>query len=424
MRWQGLLCGTILMGAATPALSDTVNLHQIYTAGDCVPGQTQTIEVPRGRLTLNLHIKNWSPAAYAGIPYWTAFNRYEPEVNNWTGWGQSLTGTADSSRARTISSKRSPDSPVSGGILDYTETDEILMPFRLQVQISGPTWHSGDGMCHQGAMETWLTVTTSAAAPSSGNWAGTWSGNMTLTQNGSNVTGTSSEGDIVGTANGPDFNGYWIATSSRYKCTTQRNGSWYWGRIHWTLTTDGQHFVGTSGYCEADPAGGTNWNGDRVGGAPASTQTSSPTGAQTVRNVPPPPPPPPPVVTGKHEITQLSENWNPGACGFTDTARLELNPAAHIGHVDLWYNWSAGENDVPFTLTRNGQPVMSGTLKRAECDPYQSAWCVARGRVATDLAAGRYAFHVGNPRVCQNAGSGGNGFIKAFGYRPPAGAVR
>lgn len=164
MRWIGLACGLAVVCAASPGIAGTVSLHQNFVAGGCVEGQRQVIDVPRGRLTLSLHIKNWSPAAYAGIPYWMGFQRWEPDRNMWTGQSAYLTAAAETTRARTVTSQRNPDSPKAGGVLDYTETDEVLEPFRLQVQIGGPTWHSGDGACHQGAMETFLTITTEGAS--------------------------------------------------------------------------------------------------------------------------------------------------------------------------------------------------------------------------------------------------------------------
>ncbi|MFI4976468.1 MAG: hypothetical protein ACHP84_18180 [Caulobacterales bacterium] len=564
MRCMSLFCGLLLAASAAPVMAAPVNMHRVWANGDCAPPLVETIDVPRGQITMHLLIKGWSPAAYAGIPYWMSFQRYEPEANGYTGWNASLLGAADNMRIRGVSSVRNPYEPKAGGQLELTEVDEVILPFRMQVQITGPTWHSGDGACHQGAMETFLTVDPEAsAAPTGASWAGQWSGNMSLTQNGSNVSGTSSDGDIVGTAQGAEFNGYWITTSSRYKCSIARNGSWYWGRLHWALTTDGKHFVGSSSYCDADPAGGTAWNGDRTGGpvqppqppvvshgdetgtagafggqwtsnwgamslglsgtglsgsfehangkisgqasgdsasgywmqdtagqrcdtarngtyywgrfnwtlaadgrsfnglwgycdaAPDSGWTATRVGgvssAKTYRQ-----PPQPPVShhqtqsgdqgyaagespssgqesgrdhgqngrRGDHHgsygasqtETQLYDNWNTAGCGFTDTATLTLDAPAHVSRVALWFNWRQGESGVGYTVTSNGRNVGGGTLTRGDCDPYQSTWCEARDTPDTDLDAGGYDFRVDRGAVCQNSGSGGAGFIKAWGY--------
>jgi hypothetical protein len=91
--------------------------------------------------------------------------------------------------------------------------------------------------------------------------------------------------------------------------------------------------------------------------------------------------------------------------------------AAQVTRVDIWYHWAAGESSVGYTLSGGGRSLTNGVLSRAECDPYQTAWCVARGALNTALAPGRYEFRLDRASVCQNAGSGGAGFIKVWGYR-------
>jgi hypothetical protein len=52
---------------------------------------------------------------------------------------------------------------------------------------------------------------------------------------------------------------------------------------------------------------------------------------------------------------------------------------------------------------------------RGACDINQEAWCQARGNVGVVLPRGFVEVRTARGRVCQNAGSGGKGFIKAFG---------
>lgn len=112
---------------------------------------------------------------------------------------------------------------------------------------------------------------------------------------------------------------------------------------------------------------------------------------------------------------QIADNWNTGGCGLTDRVTLSLNKPTHLDRVDLWYHWGPNETSVPYSLIHNGQIVSNGTLIRAECDRYQAAWCVARGQLGSDLAAGVYTFRTQRAAVCQNAGSGGQGFVRAYG---------
>lgn len=85
-----------------------------------------------------------------------------------------------------------------------------------------------------------------------------------------------------------------------------------------------------------------------------------------------------------------------------------------MSRLELWYNWQVNETSVEYTVSFRGQQVGTGTLTRGDCDPYQTAWCVAKDAPDTDLQAGTYTFHTAHARVCQNAGSGGRGFVRAY----------
>jgi hypothetical protein len=74
----------------------------------------------------------------------------------------------------------------------------------------------------------------------------------------------------------------------------------------------------------------------------------------------------------------IFENWNTATCAFTDTAILDIQQPARIERVEIWYNWRSGEPPLSYTASLNGQVAFSGTLLRAECNPYQSTWCIAR----------------------------------------------
>ena len=293
--------------------------------------------------------------------------------------------------------------------------------------------------------------------PSSGDFGGAWNtseGSMTLQQSGGDVSGTYSQdnGRIEGQVSGSRLTGYWGEDSSANPCPTQRLGTSAWGRIDWALDADARHFSGRWSYCDAEPAG--SWTGDRTDTAVSSSgpgdngpsgddgQAADPTHGQTGDH-------------GqyddqhhygdqgqsgdqRHDYGQgdhggapsgydgnqgasaterlLVDIGNPYLCGVTDTATLDLDRPTHLTRVDIWFRWQSDESSVGYTVTSGGEQVGGGTLQRAECDPYQGAWCVARDTPDVDLAPGRYEFRTARRGVCQNSGSDGAGFIKAYGY--------
>jgi len=113
------------------------------------------------------------------------------------------------------------------------------------------------------------------------------------------------------------------------------------------------------------------------------------------------------------EPRQLSNNWNSGGCGLTATTLMSFGQTTHLDHIQLWYSWSNGENSVPFAIYRNGQFLSQGTLKRGTT--CAGSWCTAIGQVGADLPAGNYQVRVNRAQVCQNAQSGGQGFIQIYG---------
>ena len=112
---------------------------------------------------------------------------------------------------------------------------------------------------------------------------------------------------------------------------------------------------------------------------------------------------------------QLFDNWNTAACGFTDTATLTVNRHIQVQRLDIWFRWGRNESAMRYTAARGGRVIAAGELFRAECDPYQEAWCVARVYIGANMKPGTYTFRTQRPGICQNAGSGGQGFIRAYG---------
>lgn len=87
------------------------------------------------------------------------------------------------------------------------------------------------------------------------DWAGTWEtnfGTMSLTQNGTSVTGSYAyqSGSINGTVSGNTLTGTWVETDDR-------------GTFSFTLSADGKSFSGSWKETSPNPNQGGSWNGSR-----------------------------------------------------------------------------------------------------------------------------------------------------------------
>ncbi len=69
-----------------------------------------------------------------------------------------------------------------------------------------------------------------------GRWKTTW-GDMTLQQQGMRIQGNYAEdnGEVYGELSGNVFSGIWIEDSSSKRCSTPRNGRYYWAKSVWIL---------------------------------------------------------------------------------------------------------------------------------------------------------------------------------------------
>ena len=109
----------------------------------------------------------------------------------------------------------------------------------------------------------------------------------------------------------------------------------------------------------------------------------------------------------------LLDNWNSSGCGFTDTSSFTLNRDQRVRKLVIWYSWKPGEETVDYQLSGPGKTHV-GRFSKGSCHPYQTQWCRGEDTPGLGLAAGDYTIRVANKRLCQNAGSGGNGFAQVF----------
>ena len=112
------------------------------------------------------------------------------------------------------------------------------------------------------------------------------------------------------------------------------------------------------------------------------------------------------------------DNWNTDACDMTDTAVFTLDRPIRADRIEVWYRWHNHEGSIRYSLlSMDGQVLRSGILIRSACDPYQEKWCGAVDGFDFLLYPGTYTIRTERPRICQNQGSYGNGFVKVYGSR-------
>lgn len=111
----------------------------------------------------------------------------------------------------------------------------------------------------------------------------------------------------------------------------------------------------------------------------------------------------------------FTDNWNVATCDRTDTATLDIARPLHLDRFELWMKWSTSEGSAPYRVTFEGTDIGGGILHRGECDPIQGEWCVGADTPDVDLSEGQYDITINHEAICQNTGSNGEGFIRAWG---------
>lgn len=119
-----------------------------------------------------------------------------------------------------------------------------------------------------------------------------------------------------------------------------------------------------------------------------------------------------PVFAIDPQIYDTSDHYL-GACGFTDTTTWELENTLNVTTFQIWYKWNAGEEEVAFTLNKDGAEFLTGEVTRSECDPYQTSWCNGNLEVNKKFPQGSYDLKVAAKRQC--AIPSGNGTVRLYG---------
>ena len=151
---------------------------------------------------------------------------------------------------------------------------------RISMEFTGNGFSAQWGYCNDAPTSPWTATRTSgprSAAPAperetadpfvvkdevniSGAWSST-EGEINFRQQGNRVTAryASDNGEIVGSINNQTLRGYWIEDSSNRRCSSPKNGRYYWGAIEFTF--EGDRFSGRWGYCNEALSG--SWSGQR-----------------------------------------------------------------------------------------------------------------------------------------------------------------
>jgi hypothetical protein len=109
-----------------------------------------------------------------------------------------------------------------------------------------------------------------------------------------------------------------------------------------------------------------------------------------------------------------------GACQHTDTASWRLDKALQVSLLQAWYNWASGESSITYTLKKDGADFASGTMVRADCDPYQGNWCNGNYKIEKEFPPGNYELKVSSAKMCLEPG--GTGAVRIYGKETGASA--
>ena len=110
------------------------------------------------------------------------------------------------------------------------------------------------------------------------------------------------------------------------------------------------------------------------------------------------------------ECGELFNVGNTAACGHTPVSNFSLSQRAEINRLTIWYDTRIAGTDVIGELTGPGV-YMRLRFNTISCDPYQNQWCSGQAAIHKALPAGDYQVIIPQPAICQNAMSGGKGFI-------------
>ena len=239
----------------------------------------------------------------------------------------------------------------------------------------------------------------------SGSWSTDW-GTMVLTQSGSTVTGTyeHDSGKLVGTLTDGVFVGKWSESPSYSEPNDAGDEVFY-------FTNDCNSFTGTWQYgVHTTGAWSGTWVGSKVSATPqpAATTTTATT----------------PATTAEATSDAVAFETDPGyigACDLTDTSDFTLTQTIHASLLQVWYNWGSGESTITYTLKKGGADFASGTMVRADCDPYQGNWCNGNYKLTKDFTPGAYQLKVSASKMCLEPGK--TGAVRIYGTTSGAAAA-
>lgn len=151
---------------------------------------------------------------------------------------------------------------------------------RISMEFTGSGFTAQWGYCNDAPTSPWTGTRTSgprSTAPPPEretadpfvvsdelNIVGVWStteGEINFRQQGNRVNGRYSKdnGEVVGSISNRMLRGYWIEDNSNRRCSSAKNGRYYWGVVEFQF--EGDRFNGRWGYCNDAPT--SSWSGQR-----------------------------------------------------------------------------------------------------------------------------------------------------------------
>jgi hypothetical protein len=233
-----------------------------------MPSPAGSFAVPLIALALAV---SFTGEARAASPFEGAFNTsYGVMVFNGGTQGRLATYGSDSGRITgTALGNRLEGHWVeeSSGRRCPTPVDGSFYWGRIQLRVDGDALSGTWSYCELPPNKSWSgTRSSRGTTPSptpAGKFYGVFStnyGDVSFTSATSGRLGTyTSGGRFVGYIRANQLNGHWVKDTSARRCQTERDGSFYWGRVVFTVT--GDRLEGRWGYCNDEPA--RMWTGNR-----------------------------------------------------------------------------------------------------------------------------------------------------------------
>ncbi|MDH3671174.1 MAG: toll/interleukin-1 receptor domain-containing protein [Gammaproteobacteria bacterium] len=141
-----------------------------------------------------------------------------------------------------------------------TATEAVAQLSGAQVALVAAGVISGGVVC--GVTDQLINRGYNGNSISLGKWDTTEGTMRIVSTSGKVATYDKDNGRIVGKIQGQSLTGYWVEDGSDEACSSQKDGSKYWGRLKLNFDENFTTFEGTWGYCDKESS--RSWTGKRI----------------------------------------------------------------------------------------------------------------------------------------------------------------